>query len=108
MIAGRIGEEELESAFFITMIMVCLWMYKAMKNTWNLGNTKPTISPAWSVGWYFIPIANLWKPFRGMAQIWEGVVGSSHSKVILHLWWWSWTLSCVLRIISPIPFILFN
>jgi len=83
--------------FIITVVSVCIWINKAMKNTWSLGNTTPTMSSGWAVGWYFIPIANLWKPFGGMAQIWEGAVGPSYSKVLLHLWWWTWILSNILN-----------
>lgn len=55
------------------------------------------ISPGWSVGWYFIPIANLWKPYQAMGQIWRA---SGAGEARLGLWWTFWIIGSVTGNIS--------
>ncbi len=74
--------------FVLTVIVICMWTTKAMANTWSFG--KPTITPGWAAGWYFIPVANFWKPYEAVKQMWEGVYGSKKSKKLLLVWWWCW------------------
>ncbi len=75
-------------------IVVGRWTYRAMKNLREMG-LETTVSPGWAVGWYFIPIALLWMPFRGMAQIWRGSVhgaplGDSRLPALMRVWWACW------------------
>ena len=30
-----------------------------------------SFTPGWSVGWFFVPIMNPWKPFQAMREIWQ-------------------------------------
>jgi hypothetical protein len=52
-----------------------------------------TFTAAWSVGWYFIPIASLWKPFQALREIWKASVDPVHWQSIptnpLLGWWWA-------------------
>ncbi len=51
-------------------------------------------TPGWSVGWYFIPVANLWKPYQVMKEIWNvshKCLATGHS--VLGWWWALWLLS---------------
>jgi hypothetical protein len=50
-------------------------------------------TPGWAVGWHFIPVACLWKPFCAMREIW---VASEHASddwriepasCLVGLWW---------------------
>jgi hypothetical protein len=57
-----------------------------------------TFTPGWSVGWFFIPIANLWKPYQAVKEIWEVSRGPSapeHSNVqpLLGWWWFFWLVA---------------
>jgi len=50
-------------------------------------------TPGWCVGWYFVPIWNLFRPHQCMREIWDTVhlqrpVGSA----LLRLWWLFWIL----------------
>lgn len=53
---------------FMTMmasfVFIGMWIYRA---AWNgrvfAGARQLDFTPGWSVGWYFLPIANLWKPY---------------------------------------------
>jgi hypothetical protein len=70
------------------------WIYRANKNLHVLSSEPMTFTPGWSVGWYFIPIANLYKPYQAMKEIWSvahrGAVGSGS---LLGWWWTLWIVS---------------
>ena len=64
-----------------------------------------TISPGWAVGWYFVPFANLVKPYQGMKEAWM----ASHFRDNWHgeptpallVWWWGlWLVTNILANIS--------
>ena len=66
-------------------VMNGIWIYRA---SWNARLIQPyaaRISPGWAVGWYFIPVANLWKPLEAMRQTWAAVLPPSP----LVGWWWA-------------------
>jgi hypothetical protein len=57
--------------FILTGITFLRWIHRANYNSRSFGAQGMQFTPAWSVGWYFIPIANLWKPYRAMKEIWQ-------------------------------------
>jgi hypothetical protein len=73
------------------------WIVLAHRNLAALGAQYLEFRPGWAVGWFFIPIANLWKPFQAMRSLWR----SSHSvhrpeiqddTWLLPTWWALWLL----------------
>ena len=69
-----------------------LWIYRAHSNLPALGARNLSFSPGAAVGWFFVPIANLWKPFQAMRQLhcasqqpeaWE-----EQSAPGSLIWWW--------------------
>lgn len=80
-----------------SVILVSMWTYRAMKNLHIAKAAAATMSPGWAVGWYFIPFANLWKPFEGMLQIWREShrLAGRPEKVAAYVgWWWAtWLVS---------------
>ena len=81
-----------------TLICFFKWVYRANYNVRRLGATGLKFTPGWSVGWFFIPIANIWKPYQVMKEIsqasgnpadWTGRKGLS----ILGWWWGFWLIS---------------
>jgi len=82
-----------------TYVVFLMWMYHAAKNVRAFGQQGLEHSPGWCVGWWFIPIANLFKPYTAMREIWRAsdpeTVGPQ-AKVrwsaapvgpLLALWW---------------------
>jgi len=57
---------------FLTIIPFLMWVYRANWNAHALGAVGMRYRPGWAVGWYFIPIASLWMPYRVMREIWQG------------------------------------
>src|SRR5215831_8155859 len=54
-----------------TSVVVLVWIYGANHNAHALGATGMRFTSGWAVGWYFIPIFNLWKPYQAMKEIWK-------------------------------------
>ena len=46
-------------------------------------------TPGWSVGWYFIPIANLWKPYQAVKEIWIVSHKNTPADHAVVGWWWA-------------------
>ena len=82
----------------VLVVLFCVWIYRANYNARQLGATDMQFSPGWAVGWYFIPIANLWKPYQAMCEIWQASADPAHWQqqprgAILPLWWTFFLLS---------------
>ena len=83
------------AVFVVTGILVLLWIYRANYNAHVLGASGMRFSPGWSIGWYFIPILNLWKPYQVMKEIWQASSNPQDWKrqkvsSLLPWWWFLW------------------
>lgn len=84
-------------AFLVCVIVVGRWIYRVNKNAWQISDGM-TVSPGWGVGSYFIPILNLFRPFRGMCETWQashapGDPESVPVPGIMRLWWAGWLIT---------------
>jgi len=78
----------------VTGITFLRWIYRSNKNLHALSGESMTFTPGWSVGWYFIPIANLWKPYQVMKEIWNVSHKDSPTNHTIVCWWWTlWLIS---------------
>ena len=59
------------ATFLATVVVFCMWVYRANKNSHGFGARGMKFSPGWAVGWYFIPFLCLWKPFQSMREMWQ-------------------------------------
>lgn len=89
----------------VTIIVFAMWIYRAAANVVEAGVAGFDYTPGWAVGWYFIPFANLVKPFAAMRQIWNASLGGSGSYLnegnsILTAWWAMWLISNIASHIS--------
>lgn len=85
----------------ISMILILRWIYRANYNARQLGASQMIFTPGWSIGWYFIPIVNLWKPYQAMKEIWKASANpqswpSEPVSSILPWWWFLWIASNIL------------
>lgn len=88
--------------YVTTAVVFCCWIYRANANARALGARDLTITPGWSVGWFFIPIANLYKPFKSVKEIWNASdpdadhpTAEGVTPVAVTAWWGFWLLSNV-------------
>lgn len=52
-----------------TGVVFLMWIYRANLNVRGFGAADMKFTPGWSVGWYFIPIMNLVRPYQAMKEI---------------------------------------
>ncbi len=81
-----------------TLICFLKWVYRANSNVRKLGAEGLTFTPGWSVGWFFVPFANLWKPYQAMKEIFKASKSPTDwanqtSPPILGWWWGFWIIS---------------
>jgi hypothetical protein len=68
----ELGTALLYLGFYVTSVVIfCMWVHRANRNARALGSAAMRFTPGWSVGWFFIPIMNLWKPMQAMREIWH-------------------------------------
>ncbi|MEM9414264.1 MAG: DUF4328 domain-containing protein [Planctomycetota bacterium] len=91
-----------------SVVFFCMWIHRANRNARALGAHTMTYSPGWSVGWFFIPIANLVMPCLVTCEIARASDPNTtgdrwHLGVlpgIIPLWWVVWVLGGLLTQIS--------
>jgi hypothetical protein len=74
----------------LTGIAWFVWLHRGVANARSLG-VQTAATPGWSVGWWFIPFANLVKPYRILRSLFGGVV--SGSSTIVGFWWGCYLLA---------------
>src|SRR5262245_27745555 len=84
--------------FLITAIFFCRWTYVVARNARALGAQALAITPGWAVGYYFIPVLTLWKPYQAIREIWKASRNPSHwqkekNSEVVRLWWMLWIFS---------------
>jgi hypothetical protein len=92
------------ATYLACWIVVGRWIYRVNKNAWQVSNGM-TVSPGWNIGSFFIPILNLFQPFRGVRESWQ----ASHSPAdpelestpgLMRLWWGAWLIAGMLGNLS--------
>jgi len=81
-------------SFVLAFVLVLVWMWRSAKNLEAFPRQSGDLSAGWAIGGWFIPIGNLFLPYRILSQIvreellrrWAGIVG---------LWGACWVLSIV-------------
>ena len=53
---------------FSSFFLVGRWLYVSAKINYLLEREHLKITPGWSVGWYFVPFANLVMPYRSLKE----------------------------------------
>jgi hypothetical protein len=90
--------------FILTIVLAGRLTYRTMKNAHVLGGERPRISPAWAVGWYLVPLANLAMPPRAIQQIWTATFGdgaeAQRRSHLIASWWAMSLLSIVMHQIA--------
>lgn len=87
-------------AFFFS----CRFVYRAMRNLHTIQSPVAETSPAWAVGYYFIPFVNLVMPANAMSQIYHGTYRAAGEKSRhaspIPVWWTCWLLAGIVESIT--------
>lgn len=87
--------------FIIQGIVILMWIYRVNKNLHAFGVKEMNYTPGWAVGWYFIPLLSLWKPYQAMKEIFiksEGLTDhpKKNQRYLLPTWWALWIITEVI------------
>lgn len=88
--------------FYLTAIFFGMFLYRASDNTWAFGARKLRFSPGWTVGWFTIPVANLFMPYFVMKELWWASgerIEQPHTSGNIKLWWVFWFVGALLELV---------
>lgn len=78
------------------------WLHLAVRTTNVLGLSDE--DPRWSVFCWFIPLANVIKPYHVVSDLWANVVGGGPRRTLLQAWWVTWLTANAVRYFSQWSF----
>lgn len=101
--------------FYVIAFLWAIWINKTCKNAWLINSRdgatamyrgRESFTPGWAVGWYFVPVLSLWKPYQTMTWIRDASqkpLGLTMGKLI-GLWWTFWILGAVVQAVMNMMF----
>ena len=96
------------ASLLITSALFLSWFHRAYRNAFALGADNLQFSPGWAVGWWFVPVACFWMPYRAAVEIWKTSASLQHelspghssradaAPTLISVWWVTWLLSVAL------------
>jgi hypothetical protein len=79
--------------FVVSGIFWLVWQHRGQANLHAAGLDRLRFTPGWAVGWWFVPFANIVKPFQTVRELWKGSDGSPRwweTKTWPVIgWWWA-------------------
>lgn len=90
----------LVTAMLVSSFLTLKWIYRVTMNSHTLASGL-NVSPPWSIGWYFVPFANLYKPFQALNDAWCVSLSPSSWRAqdtpsVLRWWWGLWIVTSTL------------
>ena len=83
------------AAFLFAAVTYLMWLHRASSRVAEAQVGPTRFSPGWAVGWWFIPIMNLFRPYQVIAELWRATGGNVHLRdwtrdgvSALLGWWW--------------------
>lgn len=83
--------------FTTCVILFSRWTYFLSQNAHIVNGHSMRFTPTWAVSWYFVPLANLWKPYQAMKEIARAFDSDDpqdlrqlRRPVVLPIWWIFW------------------
>jgi hypothetical protein len=85
------------------VVLFIIWQFRAAKNNEALYRPRPRFTPGWSIGGWFIPVANLVIPLLIVQDLWRGATPSTprgdprwrsaRGSWLVGVWWAAWLVS---------------
>jgi hypothetical protein len=104
--------------FIITSVLFLMWLYRSNANLVPLRANHREYEGGWTIGWWFIPIASLFKPYQVVREVWNESdpefdasmgfmpLGGGGGPVFMGWWWAFWISSTIFsnitwRVLDP-------
>ena len=101
---GTVSEAELlafeaqsgQASLFVLVTMIVsavtflAWLSRSVENAPHLGLGNPPESPQRAILWWFVPIANLFKPFGIVKDLYQRFGGAAAPVALVSAWWFAW------------------
>lgn len=70
------------------------WIHRMVRVTRTIGDGV-SVTPGWAVGWFFVPVACLAKPFEAIREAWQVTIDPADwprvpVPPLLRIWWALW------------------
>lgn len=77
-----------------TAIIFLYWLHRSYRNLRELHAGELRFTPGWAVGYWFVPVLNLWRPKQVLDDLWRGTreprADSASKSTLIALWWGCW------------------
>ncbi len=97
--AVKVTTNVIGAILLVTIVIWCIWQHRAQSNAGQLAAGGLHFSPGWAVGWWFVPVADLWKPFQTVRELWKGSHGPAWQGIrtwrVIGWWWALWLVSWI-------------
>ena len=94
-----------------------IWFHRAYANVPGITGQKPRFGRGWSIGSWFVPVLNLWRPKQIANDVWRGGEAKARGNpqwtalpvsTLLHWWWGLYLFASLLSgiaggLLSPDP-----
>jgi hypothetical protein len=83
--------------FIVTGIVFAKWTHQAVVNSRGFGSKSMKYTPGWAAAYYFIPIINIYKPYKVMMEVWKVSMNPNNwqnqgGTLLISFWWYSWII----------------
>lgn len=99
----------------LSAVLFLMWLYRVRCNFPALGIDQPRWTPGSAVGWWFVPVMNLIRPFQIMRETWKatdpeatGEDWKYHPGSPLVAWWWAAFLASIALNVAGGQFLVFE
>lgn len=88
------GVLKMVALILLGIVPFCLWTWRVASNARAFG--AGDVSPAWTVGSYFVPFANVIAPLLALRKVWlasapsTGEGGRPWTPRFVYAWWFAW------------------
>jgi hypothetical protein len=93
----------LGAIYLVNVVLFARLVYRANQNVRALGVREPRYTPAAMVWWFFVPIANLFKPFDAFKDVYRCSFPAQEQPElhpILGTWWTFWIAALIANYVN--------
>ncbi|MFZ2070782.1 MAG: DUF4328 domain-containing protein [Halobacteriota archaeon] len=90
--------------FLFMLVVFFMWIHRVHRNLLALGACDLRFTPGWAIGWFFVPIMNLIRPYEVVKEIYKASDPNvdisdgcswknAYTSPVIGMWWELWLIS---------------